>query len=70
MKVQFVPFHTPQADSFCHNCPITSSRASARFSSSFSADDGGGWVGVREGDRLSSRLWRLRGDLDGEVMGE
>lgn len=33
-NVTFVPFQTPQADSFCHNCPMTSSRASGFRSSS------------------------------------
>jgi len=70
MKVQFVPFHTPHADSFCHNCPMTSSKESGRLRSSLRAADGGGRVGVREGDRLSMCRRLLRGDLDREMAGE
>jgi len=34
MNVEFVPFHTPHAPSFVHNCPITSSTESGRLSTS------------------------------------
>lgn len=70
MKVQFVPFHTPHADSFCHNCAITSRSESGRLRSNLRMADGGGRVGVRDRDRLSRRLWRLRGDLDCSTEGE
>lgn len=52
MKVQFVPFQTPHADSFCHSCPMTSNSASGRFKSSLRTAVGGGRVGVEERDRL------------------
>jgi hypothetical protein len=67
MKVQFVLFHTPHADSFCHSCAITSRSESGRLRSSLRMADGGGRVGVRDRDRLSMRRWRLRGDLDCET---
>ena len=70
MKVQFVAFNTPHADSFCHSCAITSRSESGRLRSSLRMADGGGRVGVRDRDRLSRRLWRLRGDLDCSTEGE
>jgi hypothetical protein len=59
MKVQFVAFHTPQADSLAQSCDITSSKASGRFNSSFRTEEGGGRVGVLDLDLLSKsrRLW-------------
>jgi len=70
MKVQFVAFHTPHADSFCHSCAMTSRSESARLRSSLRRAGGGGRVGVRERDWLSACLWRFRGDRDGERVGE
>lgn len=59
MKVQFVPFHTPHADSFCHSWEMTSRRASERFRSSLRNDAGGGRVGVDDRDRLLACFRRL-----------
>lgn len=67
MKVAFVPFQTPHADSFCHNWAITSNRESAFRSSSLRAAGGGACVGVEASDRLGVCRGRLRcGDLSGE----
>lgn len=72
MKVQFVPFQTPHADSFCHSWAITSRRESGRFRSSLRTVDGGGRVGVeeRESERLRSCRRCFRGDCDREVCCE
>jgi hypothetical protein len=67
MKVQLVPFHTPQADSFCHSWAMTSSSESARLRSSLRAGAWGGRVGVAERERLWTLCWcRFRGDGDRE----
>lgn len=70
MKVTFVPFHTPHADSFCQSCAITSSRESGRLRSSLRSVAGGARVGVSERDRLCCRRDRLLGDCDRDSSGE
>lgn len=70
MKVTFVPFHTPHADSFCHNCAITSSNESGRLRSSLRGASGGARVGVSERDRLRGVRRRLPGDCDLDSAGE
>jgi hypothetical protein len=72
MKVQFVAFHTPQADSLAQSCDITSRRASGRFRSSFRTEEGAGRVGVLDRDLLSSSrlLWLcFRGLRERETAG-
>lgn len=66
-KVTLVPFQTPHADSFCHNCEMTSSRASDLRSSSLRGARGGAWVGVEELERLGACRGRLPGDRDAGV---
>jgi len=72
MKVLLVAFQTPQADSFCHSWPMTSSRASGRFSSRRRGAGGAGAerVGVAERERLVTGRWRRGGERAGEGPGE
>jgi hypothetical protein len=70
MKVTFVPFHTPHADSFCHSWAITSSSESGRLRSSLRSVGGGARVGVSERDRLRGCRERLFGDRAGDAEGE
>jgi hypothetical protein len=70
MKVTFVAFHTPHADSFCHNWAITSRRESGFLRSSLRGAGGGGRVGVSERDRLRCCRERLLGESDRETEGE
>lgn len=70
MKVTFVPFQTPHADSFCHSCAITSSKASGLLSSSFRGASGGACVGVESLDRLGPCLLLLSGLRDDSPPGE
>lgn len=67
MKVTFVPFHTPHADSFCHSCAITSRRESAFLSSSFRGGACGARVGVISRDRLFAGRLLFCGLLDREA---
>lgn len=70
MKVTFVPFHTPHADSFCQSWAITSRSESARFRSSLRRVGWGARVGVCERERLCTCLWRLLGDCGRDSLGE
>jgi hypothetical protein len=70
MKVTFVAFHTPQADSFCHSWAITSSSESGFLRSSLRGAGGAGRVGVSERDRLRCCRERLLGESDLEAAGE
>lgn len=70
MKVTFVPFQTPHADSFCQSCAITSSSESGRLRSSLRGVGGGARVGVSERERLCCRLDLLLGDCDRGWLGE
>jgi hypothetical protein len=70
MKVTLVPFHTPHADSFCHNWAITSSSESGRLRSSLRGAGGGARVGVSERDRLRGWRERLLGDCERGTAGE
>jgi hypothetical protein len=69
MKVTFVPFHTPQADSFCHSWAMTSSSESGRLRSSLRCWAGGARVGVSERDLLRRLRERLFGEREGEKVG-
>lgn len=62
MKVTFVPFQTPHADSFCHSWAMTSSNESERLRSSLRCWRGGARVGVSERERLRRLRERLFGD--------
>lgn len=70
MKVTFVPFHTPQTDSFCHSWAITSSSESGRLRSSLRGAGGGARVGVSERDRLRGCLEVFLGDCGRVADGE
>lgn len=62
MNVQLAAFQTPQADSFCHSCPMTSRRESTFLRSSLVSARCGGRVGVCERDRLLGCLGLLVGE--------
>lgn len=66
MKVLLVAFQTPHADSFCQSWAMTSRRASERLSSSFLTAEGGGRVGVEDGERLCTFFLRLCGECEVE----
>lgn len=70
MNVTFVPFHTPHADSFCHNCAMASRSESARLRSSLRGAEGGARVGVSDRERLRGCLLRLPGVCTGEPPDE
>jgi hypothetical protein len=70
MKVTFVAFQTPQADSFCQSCAMTSRSESGRLRSSLRGVGGGARVGVSERERLRGCLEDLRGDCERVAEGE